>query len=324
MGRKTGLTPPQVSIYGKYYVIRIIDNGKRKRIRLCSKNADLPTLWAAYDDFHKTTLTVTDIFKEWLESERFSELRPRTQSDYIKCANMLCRVYGHFPPEKVTIQSFARYMKQRGLTSKRQANYERTVFIQCYKWARQYHVEIQTIPMQEVLPFKLKPRKRYITDEEYYKVFQAASYSIKCAMEIAYLCAARLSDVINIKLNDVTDKGVYIQQSKTGKEQLKLFSKRLKIAVERCINHPKRFKSEYLVLNDSGQKFTVTGFESVFYRLRKSVGIDFTFHDVKKKSISDFEGDKREFSGHKSAIMAEGYNVSVDEVMALENKLIEW
>ena len=34
----------------------------------------------------------------------------------------------------------------------------------------------------------------------------------------------------------------------------------------------------------------------------------FTFHDLKAKGVTDFDGDKQKAAGHKSARMAEAYN----------------
>ena len=35
-------------------------------------------------------------------------------------------------------------------------------------------------------------------------------------------------------------------------------------------------------------------------RFDGELNIDFTFHDIKAKAISDYEGNKQEFSGHKT------------------------
>ncbi len=40
-------------------------------------------------------------------------------------------------------------------------------------------------------------------------------------MEIAYLCAARVSDVLKMNWNQILEKGIFIQQGKTGVKQIK-------------------------------------------------------------------------------------------------------
>ena len=46
----------------------------------------------------------------------------------------------------------------------------------------------------------------------------------------------------------------------------------------------------------------------------------FSLHDLKAKGISDYEGDKQYFSGHKTKAMAERYNRTPDNVEVLEPK----
>ncbi|MGH8488669.1 MAG: hypothetical protein ACREXS_07375 [Gammaproteobacteria bacterium] len=50
-------------------------------------------------------------------------------------------------------------------------------------------------------------------------------------MEIAYLCAARKSDVLKITRQDLMQEGIYIRQGKTGKKQIKRWTPRLHAAV---------------------------------------------------------------------------------------------
>ncbi|EGJ02471.1 phage integrase family domain protein [Shigella boydii 3594-74] len=38
-------------------------------------------------------------------------------------------------------------------------------------------------------------------------------------MEIAYLCAARVSDVLSLKWEQIGNDGIFIQQGKTGKNR---------------------------------------------------------------------------------------------------------
>ena len=46
-------------------------------------------------------------------------------------------------------------------------------------------------------------------------------------MEISYLCAARQADVFELRWMQISDKGIFIQQGKTGKKQIKVWTPRL-------------------------------------------------------------------------------------------------
>lgn len=65
-------------------------------------------------------------------------------------------------------------------------------------------------------------------------IYEHASEPVKAAMEIAYLCAARVSDVLKMDWPQIMDKGIFIQQGKTGVKQIKAWTDRLRAAVDIC------------------------------------------------------------------------------------------
>ena len=91
---------------------------------------------------------------------------------------------------------------------------------------------------------------------------------------------------------------------------LAIFTASLRI----CSTHWKR-SSSTLIINRFGQPYTASGLKATWeknkQRLARDPGIviaDWTYHDIKAKGISDFEGDKQKFSGHKSARQAGEYD----------------
>jgi len=68
-------------------------------------------------------------------------------------------------------------------------------------------------------------------------------------------------------------------------------------------------KSAYVISNQYGNRYMYKGFNEMWVEARNRAGkisgilTDFTFHDLKAKGISDYEGssrDKQLFSGHKT------------------------
>ncbi len=53
------------------------------------------------------------------------------------------------------------------------------------------------------------------------------------AMEIAYLCAARVSDVLSLKWEQIGNDGIFIQQGKTGKKQIKSMESTIAAAMKK-------------------------------------------------------------------------------------------
>jgi len=75
----------------------------------------------------------------------------------------------------------------------------------------------------------------------------------------------------------------------------------------------------YLLHDAKGQPIRQSSFQSAWNRLMnkalaKGLKERFTFHDLKAKGITDFDGDKQKAAGHKSARMAEVYNRKPEKV----------
>ena len=70
-------------------------------------------------------------------------------------------------------------------------------------------------------------------------------------------------------------------------------------------------------MTKTGGPYTANGFKANWQKL-KYEGMDWTFHDLKAKGISDFEGDKQALSGHKSRLQMERYNRTPDRVEVID------
>jgi len=168
-----------------------------------------------------------------------------------------------------------------------------------------------------VRKFTLKAREVYISDEEYQAIYDEAVVAMKAAMEIAYLCAARSSDVRTLTLDQLSEAGIYIQQGKTGTKQIKAWTERLHAAVElaKTLGGQK-----YLICSSKKEMYSKSGFADLWEDARSRAGeklgrkLVCTFHDLKAKGISDYEGSSREkqiFSGHKTESQVTVYDRKV-------------
>jgi len=241
------------------------------------------------------------------------------------------------------------FMDHRGQESKSRANRERTFLSNVMNWGFE-RGHIDKNPCKGVKPFKSKTRDRYVTDKEYQVVYDLAPDNIKAVMEIAYLCAARSGDVRLLRLGDIKEDGLFIEQSKTGKKQIKLWTPRLQAAVKLAKKQPSEITTTFIVHNKKGQPYTAKGLKGMFGKLvDKAMGIcrrvkgetdeeyeakkaEFTkqyppqfterysLHDLKAKGISDYQGDKQHFSGHKTTSMMETYNRTADVVDIVDPK----
>ena len=317
-------------------------------IRLCPLNVDKEEVWEAYrltKQRLKESLrfTVADMFHNYTHAKQFCSLAPSTQKDYLAAQSKLLKHFANADPNDITTTLFRKYMDQRGQTSEKRANVEKIFFSRAWDWNIQRIEKLKANPIKAVSPFKQQSRDRYVTDQEYCAVFRYATTPVQIAMEIAYLCAARTGDILKLQWGYegqlepkkdqtavVLQHGVYIKQGKTGKAQIKEFTDRLRLALDvaRTMNNMRQ-RSLYVIHTRSGSNYSTAGFKKMFANAKveaKSTGdleVNFTFHDLKAKGISEYDGNKQEFSGHKTRSMVERYNRTPDVVKAHDGAINE-
>lgn len=321
-------------------------------IRLCSLSATKADVWMEYEKHHNANSkkgSISFLIEEYFKDEIFLELAPETQKDYRDCKKKIKAAFGKMKASDLKPQHVRQFMNLRGKTSKIRANREKTFLSNVMSWGYNYGHNPSN-PCFGIKAFKLKARDRYVTDEEYQAVYDLAPPNLKAVMEVAYLCAARSGDIRTIQLSDIKSDGLLIEQNKTGKKQKKLWTSRLKAAIALAKKQPSDIKSISVIHNKQGQPYSASGLKGSFGKLiDKAMGIcrkrgnetaekyakrkalfeekyppiineRFGLHDLKAKSISDYEGDKQYFSGHKTKSMTERYNRTYDNVETLEPK----
>jgi integrase len=330
MGRKRkdradNWMPSRVYLKGPSYFYRPKGGGS---IRICSAQAARSAVWAEYEalinELGKDN--IAKLVAEFFESADFSELAPTTQKDYRKYSQPVLTVFGKMEPDKVEPQHVRAYLDKRGKKSRVQANREKAFFSRVFRWAYE-RGKVKKNPCQGVRQFKEKARDRYVTDKEYQAVYESARPAVRVAMELSYLCAARKGDVITLRWSSVLDEGIFIQQGKTGAKQIKAWSPRLRAAIAQAKSLSKNALGTYVVIKPDGMPYTHNGFNAAWRdavmaaRAKTGWPLDFTFHDLKAKAISDIDGssrDKQMVSGHKTEGQVSVYDRSVKVVPAVD------
>lgn len=324
-------------------------------VRLCRLDSPREDVWDAYrkaklEREQSATVTIGTMLDKFMLSDQFSGLKLNTRKDYRQCEKKIRAVFGAAAPETVTAPIVRKFMDKRGQTSKTRANREKALLSTMWGWCFERGITAMPNPCDKVKPFKELPRERYVADEEYDAVFQIAPLHIQIAMEIAYLCAARQGDVLDLRKGRkdqsqpdkgqnavILEQGIYIRQGKTGKRQIKLWTPRLRAAVKAAEKLNSTISSVYLIHTRQGQRYTASGFKAMWRRVLETWLSErdeegkitnkakanhphwYTFHDLKAKGVSDYEqGDKQEFSGHQSRGQMERYNRRIQEITALD------
>lgn len=325
---KDNQLPPRVTRNKYSYVWK--PKGTKLSITL-GKISDtaMSKIWQRYEEEkakRHDVMTFAKLWSKFLDSPTFTELSARTQTDYRQHQKKLLAVFGKMRADDIRIEQVRIYMDKRGLTSKNQANQEISSMSRVYGWGYERGY-VKGNPCKGVRKFTLKPREVYITDEEYQAIYLEAVPALRVGMEIAYLCAARVSDVLSLRWSQVSDEGIFIQQGKTGTKQIKAWTERLHDAIELARTLGGKTT---VICSNKGTKYSKSGFNDLWEAARDSAGLTLgrklkcTFHDLKAKGISDYEGsskDKQLFSGHKteSQVVIYDRKVKISPTLDLPN-----
>jgi integrase len=156
-------------------------------------------------------------------------------------------------------------------------------------------------PCTGVERWTTKPRKRYVSDEEF-AAFRATCCSVvQIAMDLALLTGQRQGDIVGLKWSQVRMDGprkewfIEIRQGKTGKHLGIGISPAIQAVLERARCLPPSVPCEYVLRTNAskkrGERFTTDGFRALWQRhMRDWVrrgNENFHFHDIRAKSISD-------------------------------------
>lgn len=319
--------PPRVYLGRSAYEFKPITGGT---VRLCDLDRTKAKVWQEYEkliETNKATSTVRNLVFQFFDSADFRELSATTQKDYHKYSKRILEAFGKMGADKVQPKHVRQFMDILGVKSPIQANRHKSFLSRTYRWAFE-RGKVPANPCTGVKQYKETARDRYIEDYEYQAVYNHACPIVKAAMEISYICMARKADVVKLHKSQLLENGIYIKQGKTGKKQIKQWGPRLRAAVATAKAEFPHVESMFLLQQKNGSPFALASFDQ---RWRKAIlkareitklPLDFTFHDLKAKGISDYNGtttEKQFASGHKTATQVATYDRKVQEVPTVES-----
>ena len=319
--------PQRVYVHAKNYVYQPKSGGK---IILCSLTENQITVlnrWKEVSDKNvgkrKDFETIVNNF---FKSPSFNELSSRTQRDYFSYKVTISGVFGKMLPNNIAPHNVRQFMDalataraKNGKRANPTANRHKACLQKICSWALQTGL-MKTNPCVGVTKLREESRTRYITDMEYEKIFDSSKTLCKAAMELAYLCMARIEDVTTLELSALREEGIFIRQGKTKKEQIKSWSPRLKSAVTLAKSLPLKdgVTRKFLLSKPDGSRYSKRSIQAQYKMATDTAGIEgCTFHDLKAKGISDYEGtleEKRHTAGHSSIKQTASYDRKIQIV----------
>lgn len=216
-------------------------------------------------------------------------LSPNTKLQYQHAATRLKAALIEFQPQQIKPKHIAAIKAQWSDTpnmTNRIISFLRSVFDYAVEWQ-----EVEANPCLGIKRLAEGARDRYITDAEYISIRAAASERLKLVMDICYLTGQRISDVLSIRLNDISDDGIAFKQQKTG-AKLVINSPDLPRVIEaaKALPKPKYVEPMTLFFNRRGIAPSYKTVYDEWVRACEIAGVqDANPHDLRAKAGTDAE-----------------------------------
>lgn len=165
-------------------------------------------------------------------------------------------------------------------------------------------------PVLATVRNKEKKRTRHLSDQEWQAIRDNADSALQSIMDVAFLTAQRIGDVLKIRLSDIRPGGLYVKQDKTGKELMIEMTQELREAIETakakgCV------RSMYLFSQRTGKRWSYFAIRDKWQKAAQAAGVeDARLHDNRAKSITEAtrQGlDAKTLAGHASQAMTDRY-----------------
>lgn len=260
-------------------------------------------------------------------------------------------VFGHMQPDDVLPVDIYAYLDARvnektGKPAKTRANREIALLSHVFTKAMRWGVATRN-PCLGVEKHVLKPRDRLVTEAELEAFSNFAGEFIAAYLGLKALTGLRKSDLLAIKMGDLTDEGIEVRTKKTGVRQCFLWTDDLRAAVDRILAIPRRHRvlevvhgntkraipdpERFLFSTKRRDQFTLSGFDTLWQRAMREAmkaGIlkeRFVEHDIRAMAATRAaeEGhDAQKLLGHASRQMTDKYvkSRSVVRVVPLPKK----
>ncbi|MBK6907836.1 MAG: tyrosine-type recombinase/integrase [Rhodocyclaceae bacterium] len=291
-----------------YYYNGRDENGKRIEIPLGADLNEAKRKWAELEC--KPTPIETGIMKVIFDRyarDIIPTKAPKTQKDNEGCLKMLRAVFDTAPINAITPQHIAQYRDNRGAKAPVRANRELALFSHIWNIAREWGYTAKENPVRGVRKNREKPRDFYADDAVWSAVYASACVELTDAMDLNYLTGQRPADVLKMRLADIKDGAIEVQQNKTKKRLRILLDiegvrTELGKVIDRIKGRERKVKSLYLIAtpagkslnrwtlrtrfddarNDAITKAKKAGDEELAARIRA-----FQFRDIRPKAASE-------------------------------------
>lgn len=275
--------------------------------------------WANIESSDNTGSSLETLIDDWMRSDAYLALSVNTRKQYGSVSKQLKVFFDDFT-SVVDIKPHHIAQWQDLHPSKVNANTGKSILTTVLNIAIRRGL-IERNPAKEVENLTVARRKRYITDDEYIAIRNKAAPVLRAAMDLSYVTGARIGDILDIHLSQITPEGLTIRQEKTDKLQMFKRNTALDLAIENAKAIKRPVRGLYLLCTMRGQQYDYQQINQWWIKARTEAGIpDVHFHDIRGKSATDAKlggQDYQALLGHTTKAMSDSY-IKLDDAQVVE------
>jgi integrase len=174
-------------------------------------------------------------------------------------------------------------------------------------------------PVRDTKKVPIPKRKRYLENEGIEKIAASGPPAVRAVVNPACVTGQRISDVLDLEIEQSAGKFVCLIQRKTGHRMKLRRTKDLSAVIAQAkatcsallLTAHKNAKPKTIIFNRRGAPYTYDGFSTIWQRARVASGVlDARIHDVRAKALTDAEElgvDAQPLAGHASRATTEIY-----------------
>lgn len=212
-----------------------------------------------------------------------------TKKQYANSAELLKVALAEHRPDQLKHADIVQIMD--GFSDKRAiANRMLTVLRLVYKWALNRRI-VEHDPTVSVDRYKQTPRDRLITPQEYRAIYAHCPDWLQVVMDLCYLTGQRIGDVLKMERGHLQEKGIFVEQEKTGKRLIVGWTPDLEAVIERAKTLPSSVASvRYIIATRAGKPRAHTNVWRAFKAAAEKAGVEnVTLHDLRAMSGTEAE-----------------------------------
>lgn len=180
-------------------------------------------------------------------------------------------------------------------------------------------------PMEHVKFPKLESRKRTLTDDERAKIRAHLLPKLRVIADLAYLLSARVSEVAQIRHDDIRDGVLYMRRKKTKDIHPFTVTPELQALLDEARRLETRgtrpMISPYILTTERRRPFDPRYISQAFSAAAKKAGVeDVRFHDNRRTSLNADRATAQARAGHADPRTTRTYMTGKDPIEPLRRK----